>query len=485
MRGQNNKIKSPTSIQNGRKKIHVSVLLASVLLLLLLAVSPAMGANVSVDTSDLNSGTVPTYNAGDTLILTGADSLEGPGWITLEGLTNPYHLVLNDATVTISTFRNNSNILSITGNETDFIDDNCFSNCSNLTSINLPNATTLGTWSFSKCSNLTSIDFPNITTIGNWSFSFCPNLISINFPNAITVEKDAFVNCSNLTSISLPNATTFEDDAFANCSNLTSISLPKAETFGNRAFQNCSNLTSISLPSATTLEDGAFSYCSNLFVVDFGDEKPTFINTDGFIFYNINHGLCVLTNESVYDDLDDFPDGSFQRKGSFMSGKISINVGDTLTLNSSFTPETDDVLTWTFNGTQQSATEDVYSKQDVQKTDAGVYKRFATINDQDYMIAFYEVTVLDNADNETNGTGGTGNATVVDTNQTETNTDNSSTNTNTSTNNNSSTNNSNNTPEPGDNKNGMLIYIILILLILILTGLVIYVWKQKNKNKNE
>ncbi|WNY25680.1 leucine-rich repeat domain-containing protein [Methanolapillus millepedarum] len=361
-----------------------------------------------------------------------------------------------------------------------------FAFCSNLTEIELPNATTFGNESFGSCSNLTEIELPNATTFGTGAFDSCSNLTEVALSNATTFGDDAFDSCSNLTEIELPNATTFGYNAFRFCSNLTEVALPNATTFGDYAFTSCSNLTEVALPNATTFGERAFDSCSNLYTIGLGSVKPSF-GTDSF--KNISNRLLVLTNESTYADLNEFPTDSFQRKGLLLFGKINVTVEETLTLRSSFTPETEDVLDWVFEGTPLSETGDTYSKTNIQKTDAGNYERRVTISDQEYKIASYKVTVLDKIPTDNNGSGGIGNAVVIDTNEdaeTPTNVENNTqnqTNNVTDTENNSAVNSSNESTAFDNNKSGLNTSTVVIFVagVLILAGIAVYFTLYRKK----
>ena len=229
--------------------------------------------------------------------------------------TNPYMILLDDGTLSDSSyiipdtcitilenaFDSNSTIASITlSSRLTSINSRAFYNCSGLTGeLVIPEGvTSIGSSAFCRCSGLTSITLPSsLKSIGTDAFSSCSGLetleykgtigqwLLINFnsnwitnasytfivdgeeltnlvvpENTTTIPQYAFYLCDSITNLDLSNCTSLTSigsSAFSDCDNLISIDLSNCSNLtsigGFLAFANCSNLTSIDLSNCTSL----------------------------------------------------------------------------------------------------------------------------------------------------------------------------------------------------------------------------------------
>ena len=156
------------------------------------------------------------------------------------------------------------------------IGSSAFCRCSGLTSITLPSSLkSIGTDAFSSCSGLETLEYKG--TIGQWllinfnsnwitnaSYTFIVDgeeLTNLVVPeNTTTIPQYAFYLCDSITNLDLSNCTSLTSigsSAFSDCYNLISIDLSNCSNLtsigGFLAFANCSNLTSIDLSNCTSL----------------------------------------------------------------------------------------------------------------------------------------------------------------------------------------------------------------------------------------
>ena len=237
--------------------------------------------------------------------------------------TNPYMILLDDGTLSDSSyiipdtcitilenaFDSNSSITDITlPSSLTSINSRAFRYCSGLTGeLVIPEGvTSIGDYAFYSCSRLTrELVIPEgVTSIGSNAFYGCSGLTSITLPSSLrSIGMDAFAGCGGietleykgtidqwlsidfgstcitstshtfivngeeLTNLVVPEGvTSIGYSAFSGCSGLTSITLPSSLTsILSGAFSGCRGLTSITLPSnLTSIEYGAFQYCSGL-----------------------------------------------------------------------------------------------------------------------------------------------------------------------------------------------------------------------------
>lgn len=205
----------------------------------------------------------------------------------------------------LNSFKNCTNLESVTGGRITHINFNAFANstistfsfetvksisdkafygCTNLKDVNLPNVEKIGVSAFENVQSIETLNSEKLISIGNYAFrGTCVS--SVNLPNLDTLGTGAFEKCSNLTSVSMPNLENVLANTFKNCTNLLEIDMPnivsignyafqsaalidvdfeKAETVGNYAFRDASELKYAILPNAESIGTGCFSNCTNL-----------------------------------------------------------------------------------------------------------------------------------------------------------------------------------------------------------------------------
>ena len=105
--------------------------------------------------------------------------------------------------------------------------DGAFERYINLSKVTIGNSVEhIGTRTFGKCSGLTTVTIPNsVKTIGQQAFWACSGLTSIVLPDQIaTIEQYTFDGCSSLTSLSIPSSvTSIEEFAFNDCRGLKEV----------------------------------------------------------------------------------------------------------------------------------------------------------------------------------------------------------------------------------------------------------------------
>ena len=214
--------------------------------------------------------------------------------------TNPYMILLDDGTLSDSSYIIPDTCITIL--------ENAFDSNSSITDITLPSSlTSINSRAFRYCSGLTGeLVIPEgVTSIGDYAFYSCSRLTrELVIPEGVTsIGSNAFYGCSGLTSITLPSSLrSIGMDAFAGCGRietleykgtidqwlsidfgstcitstshtfivngeeLTNLVVPEGVTsIGYSAFSGCSGLTSITLPSSlTSILSGAFSGCRGL-----------------------------------------------------------------------------------------------------------------------------------------------------------------------------------------------------------------------------
>lgn len=274
-------------------------------LLFLFSATGAWAANVPVTAASLNAGTPPSYNANDTLKITGALTTTTPGgWNTLKNLSVAFHLELDSATTTIPDGAMeapwpvpNTAIQSITANSVTSVGNQAFAYCTSLASVSLPLVTDIADGgAFARCMSLTSVSLPKATNVGSAAFYDSTNLVSVSLPVATNIGDAAFEGCTKLTAMTLPAATNIGKTAFRDCTNLASVSLPVATDIGYSTFEDCTRLTSLSLPKAVHIDDEAFRDCTNLVSVSL----PVATDIGAQVFYQCenlkNVSLPVVTS---------------------------------------------------------------------------------------------------------------------------------------------------------------------------------------------
>jgi uncharacterized repeat protein (TIGR02543 family) len=205
-----------------------------------------------------------------------------------------------------STFKDFTNLKSISGANIITIGDNAFYSSSsatgnkNLQNVEFPQVATIGNFAFTYCTSLQSVSLPQATSIGYSAFSGCTGLQSVSFPASATLStvNPTFDGCTSLTSFTLsgtgalsviengralvrngtvlvayPSAsgtvtmntiTSIFNSAFSGCTALQSVAFPLVTSIGDSVFERCTALQGASFPQATTIGDNAFSNCTNL-----------------------------------------------------------------------------------------------------------------------------------------------------------------------------------------------------------------------------
>jgi hypothetical protein len=222
-----------------------------------------------------------------------------------------------------ATFKNFTNLKSVTGAELTGVGDYAFWDCTSLTTVSLPEATNIGDIAFFNCTALKSVSLPKATDIGDQAFAQCAALPMVSLPAVTDIGDFAFAQCTALTSVTLPatltniirnpftgctaltnitvdgtnpnykhsddhrillnkagttlvaypaasgavtlsDITNVNDYAFAACTGLTSINLPAVITTNSEAFMACPALVAVSLPAATSVGGNAFFECTAL-----------------------------------------------------------------------------------------------------------------------------------------------------------------------------------------------------------------------------
>ena len=208
-----------------------------------------------------------------------------------------------------STFRNFTNLKSISGENIFTIGNSAFdsaysSSNKNLQSINFPQITSIGRYAF-RATDLQNVTLPVVTSIDYKAFSDCTNLQSISFPASTTLStvNPTFDGCTSLVSftitgsgalsaiengkalvrngtelIAYPSAsgtvamstiTSIGTSAFSGCTGLQSVGFPQVTNIGDSAFRGCTNLQGVHFPQATSIDSLAFAQCSSLQTVEF------------------------------------------------------------------------------------------------------------------------------------------------------------------------------------------------------------------------
>ena len=129
------------------------------------------------------------------------------------------------------------------------------------------NVKKIGEKAFAKCTKLETIVIPeNVKSIGANAFDGCKSLVSVKLPNSITViPAHLFDWCSALQTVTIgKNVQSIGEYAFANCEAMTSITFEGADhttyacvlpdtlkTIGDSAFMECYAMTTLALGKYT------------------------------------------------------------------------------------------------------------------------------------------------------------------------------------------------------------------------------------------
>ena len=300
-----------------QKTKYARVLITAIIAVLLYSAS-AFAANHTILKTTGTLITIPSYNAGDTLIITG-DALETTpdDWGKLKALTKNFALVMqnNEMEIPEDALRLSTRLVSLDlsdAGELSKIGEQAFQGCSKLATIDfsgLSHLETIGLGAFWDCTALKSLDLsgaPNLKTIeerafsdctalkivnlsglnqlqliGNFAFNECTSLTDVQFSGVSTLTTigfGAFGYCDALVSIDLSeltNLTTISSRAFNYSHALKSVNLSglsQLKTIGSYAFTACSSLEEVLLAGVSNLNSigaNAFAGCSALARIDF------------------------------------------------------------------------------------------------------------------------------------------------------------------------------------------------------------------------
>lgn len=125
-----------------------------------------------------------------------------------------------------------------------------FYNFYNLMTVSFPACKSIDENAFRGCTSLTTVNFPVCTSVGRYAFYMCQTLTAVNFPACISIASNAFGNCVKLTSVNFPACTDIGTNAFASCSNLVAIHLG-ASTVCNLRNSNAFSNTGIKITAGS------------------------------------------------------------------------------------------------------------------------------------------------------------------------------------------------------------------------------------------
>ncbi len=210
---------------------------------------------------------------------------------------------LNVQNIQPYTFYGNTNIESLTCNNSGYIGNYAFSGCSSMNETTIGSGvSTINNYAFQNCTSLPEIIIPeNVTSIDNYVFSGCKSL-----KNVIIEDRDSelllgsngadpmFADCP-LNSVYIGGNITYKTSAeygyspffsnkflrtvvitnketeisgneFYGCTNLENFTIGDGVTsFGNYAFSGCTSLLSLSFGSQlTSIGEEAFSDCNSV-----------------------------------------------------------------------------------------------------------------------------------------------------------------------------------------------------------------------------
>lgn len=228
--------------------------------------------------------------------------------------------------------------VTLTLNNLGTLPDETFKNCTQLGSISIPTASNVGNMAFDGCTSLTSASFPKVTYISSAAFRNCKLLTNVNSPAVTQLGECVFVYCYALSNVYLPAATQIGVNAFAYCTSLSSVNLPEALLIGNSAFAYCTSLISVDLPKAKYLSGGTFFECTSLTSVSL----PAAIKIGNNTFENCS-ALTALKLTSV--ESIDVSTGVFTSFTNFANCTLSLSLNKQLGGTSSPLVDTDG-LTW-------------------------------------------------------------------------------------------------------------------------------------------
>lgn len=175
-----------------------------------------------------------------------------------------------------NTFKDCTNLTSVTYNGVGGIPSGMFYGCTSLQTVSLGSGTyTFSTNAFRDCTSLTMSNVNLVVNTADYcAFSGCVSLnpLSLTLGNnssaSVSIGERAFEGCE-LINIDYLRATSIGDYAFSGCVSLNPSQAIRAQTIGNYAFENCTGLTSLDFKNNVQIGWCAFYGCSGLTDVTF------------------------------------------------------------------------------------------------------------------------------------------------------------------------------------------------------------------------
>ena len=251
----------------------------------------ASAANITI-TKGVETITIPSYNADDTLIITGS-ALEADDWNILKALTTNFKLRMENTQTEIP--------------------ENALDNCTTLTALDLS-------------------ALPGLRTIKRGAFQVCISLTQANLSGCsqlVSIAEDAFYRCTTLTTLNLSGCTGLQSigaNVFRDCDNLAHVDLSPCtglQSIGVGAFRSCNALAGVTLSGCsnlTSIADNAFYQCTALTTLDLNG-CTGLLSIGANAFYDCN--LLAHVNLSHCTSLQTIGAGAFQSCNALVDVTLS------------------------------------------------------------------------------------------------------------------------------------------------------------------
>lgn len=178
-----------------------------------------------------------------------------------------------------SAFEDNENIRSVVLPSTaTHIGLNSFKNCTNLESVTGGSITHINLNAFAN-STISTFDFDKVKSVSDKAFYGCTNLKNVNLPNVEKIGASAFENVTSLEALNCEKLVSIGNYAFRG-TGVTKVNAPKLESLGTSAFEKCAKLTSVSMTALKEIPANAFKSCTALNEID----MPTIISIGNYAF---------------------------------------------------------------------------------------------------------------------------------------------------------------------------------------------------------
>lgn len=266
-------------LEKNKTTLKGTILFLLVLFALMSSVHPALATEHTIMKTTGVQITIPPFNSGDTLVITG-DALEDGDWTALRGLSAYFALRMqNDETA---------------------IPYNAITNSRYLTYLDLSGAVNLqyiGGTSFNSCDALKGVDLSGLAQlkeIGSYAFASCQSLEEVKVDGLLKLEiigYNAFQHCDALKSFDfsqLKSLTTIHNAAFDQCKALTKVDLSglsELKSIGSDVFNGCTELRSINLlntPNLWVIDDSAFNGAPSLEYIVVDRDPPAYLGNYAF-----------------------------------------------------------------------------------------------------------------------------------------------------------------------------------------------------------